>query len=414
MKITLRQKSIKNGNKSLYLDYYDKGKREYEFLDLYLVPDDAPEARRLNAATMQKAQAIKAERTINPEDRFVKQGVAAESKKTKDAPTLTEWIQKVYDMKAKAGYSKTVLWNTSHIKSLVEEYLASSNKRNPRIDKVGKEFITGFLQYLQNDHANVTYKNSVRHLTEGSLKQYQQQLVTVFNLAVKEDIIDKNPFTELNAQESFATPESSRTYLTVEELRRFIEARYKSRCVRAIENKMAFVFACFTGLRISDIRSLRWCDIQGINGIPHVRTTMIKTKKVIFVPLSMNAMLWLPQRKEDAKDTDKVFTKLPAQSSLNDFVQRLAKAAGIEKHITFHSSRHTFATLTLKACKDLFVVSKLLGHANINTTKVYAAVLDSTMDDAIKKQEGILSNGANGTPIANADNRQNTTISQPN
>ena len=81
MKITLRQKSIKNGNKSLYLDYYDKGKREYEFLDLYLVPDDAPDARRLNAATMQKAQAIKAERTLNPEDRFVKQGVVAESKK---------------------------------------------------------------------------------------------------------------------------------------------------------------------------------------------------------------------------------------------------------------------------------------------------------------------------------------------
>lgn len=66
MKITLRQKPLKDGNASLYLDYYDKGKREYEFLDLYLVPDNAPDARRLNAAAMQKATAIKAERTINP------------------------------------------------------------------------------------------------------------------------------------------------------------------------------------------------------------------------------------------------------------------------------------------------------------------------------------------------------------
>ena len=63
MKITLRQKPLKDGNASLYLDYYDKGKREYEFLDLYLVPDNAPDARRLNAAAMQKATAIKAERT---------------------------------------------------------------------------------------------------------------------------------------------------------------------------------------------------------------------------------------------------------------------------------------------------------------------------------------------------------------
>ena len=55
MKITLRQKPLKDGNASLYLDYYDKGKREYEFLDLYLVPDNAPDARRLNAAAMQKA-----------------------------------------------------------------------------------------------------------------------------------------------------------------------------------------------------------------------------------------------------------------------------------------------------------------------------------------------------------------------
>ena len=121
---------------------------------------------------------------------------------------------------------------------------------------------------------------------------------------------------------------------------------------------------------------------------------MIKTKKPLFLPLSMNAMLWLPKRDENAKDTDHVFTKLPKQSSLNDFVQRLAKSAGINKHITFHTSRHTFATLTLKACKDLFVVSKLLGHANINTTKVYAEVMESSLEEAISMTEGIFGNGS--------------------
>ena len=390
MKITLREKSIKDGNRSLYLDYYNKGKREYEFLDLYLVPDDAPDAKKLNKAVIQKALTIKAERTINPNGRFIKQGIAAARNKGMKSPTLTEWIQQVYDIKAQAGYSKSVLWNTGHMKALVEEYLAFSHKRDPKIGKIDKNFVVGFLRYLQNGHTNITYKNSVRHLTEGSLKQYQQQLVAIFNLAVKENLIEKNPFSEVSRQESFTAIESSRTYLTIEELKRFMEARYESRCVIAVENRMAFIFACFTGLRISDIRSLRWCDIQSINGIPHVRMTMVKTKKILFVPLSMNAMLWLPGREKGAKDTDHVFTKLPAQSSLNDFVQRLAKAAGIEKHITFHSSRHTFATLTLKACDNLYVVSKLLGHADIKTTKVYAEIMDTTLDDAIRRQEGVL------------------------
>ncbi len=404
MKITLRQKPLKDGNVSLFLDYYEKGKREYEFLDLYLIPDEAPDAKRLNEATLQKAAAIKAERTINPDGRFAKQNGKASKEKSTRTPKLTEWIQAVYDMKVKAGYSKSVLWNTSHIKTLIDEYLAFSKKRDPRLDKIDKKFLIGFLQYLQNEHTNVTYKNSVRHLTEGSLKQYQQQLVTILNAAVNEDIIDRNPFSELKTNETFSTPESNRVYLTVEELKLFIDAKYKTRNVVAKENKMAFIFACFTGLRISDLRSLRWCDIQGVNGIPHVRTTMVKTKKPIFVPLSMNAMLWLPKREKCAKDTDHVFTKLPQQSSLNDFVQRVAKAAGIDKHITFHSSRHTFATLTLKACNDLYIVSKLLGHANINTTKVYAEVMNSTMSDAIMKQEGILGNVNNNGNLAVSQN----------
>ena len=394
MTITLRQKHIKNGNISLYLDYYEKGKREYEFLDLYLIPDNAPDAHKLNNATLKKATAIRAERVINPASRFCKQGNAVE-KKAVNTPKLTEWIQTQYENKVKAGYSNAVLWNIIHIKKLIEDYLAFSKKKEPTLGKVDKKFIIGFLHYLKNDHVNPTYRNSVRHLSDGSLKQYQQRLIAILNDAVKEQLIEKNPFDELSGQELFSTPESSRIFLTIDELKKFMEAKKcLSRTIIAKENQMAFVFGCFTGLRISDIRALRWCDIQGINGIPHVRSTMIKTKKPLFLPLSMNAMLWLPKRDENAKDTDHVFTKLPKQSSLNDFVQRLAKSAGINKHITFHTSRHTFATLTLKACKDLFVVSKLLGHANINTTKVYAEVMESSLEEAISMTEGIFGNGS--------------------
>ena len=391
MKITLRQKPLKDGNASLYLDYYDKGKREYEFLDLYLVPDNAPDARRLNAAAMQKATAIKAERTINPEGRHSRMDANADGDKKNKTPRLTEWIQTVYDMKEKTGCSKNVLWNINHIKELVEEYLVSAKKRDPRIGRIEKNFLVSFLQYLQNDHTIAICKKNVRHLSAGTLKQYQLLLATILNVAVKEDIIGHNPFGALSEKETLVTPASTRTYLTIDDVKRFMEARCEKITAVAEECKMAFVFSCFTGLRISDIRSLRWCDIQGINGIPHVRTTMVKTKKPIFVPLSMNAMLWMPKRKDETDDTSLVFAKLPSTSAtLNDHVRRVAKAAKIDKSISFHTSRHTFATLTLKASKDLYVVSKLLGHASINTTRVYAEVLDSTLEDAIIKQEGIL------------------------
>jgi len=142
MKITLRQKPLKDGNASLYLDYYDKGKREYEFLDLYLVPDNAPDARRLNAAAMQKATAIKAERTINPEGRHSRMDANADGDKKNKTPRLTEWIQTVYDMKEKTGCSKNVLWNINHIKELVEEYLVSAKKRDPRIGRIEKNLNT--------------------------------------------------------------------------------------------------------------------------------------------------------------------------------------------------------------------------------------------------------------------------------
>lgn len=206
MKIALRQKRLNGGNASLYLDYYEKGRREYEFLDLYLVPDGAPDARRLNEATLQKAAAIKAERTLNPDGRLGGKRDKAARDKAASTPRLTEWIQTVHDMKARAGFSKSVLCTTIHIKALVGEYLAFAKKRDPRIGMVDKGFLVGFLQYLKNGHANATCRNSVRPLAGGSLRQYRQQMVAILNAAVNEDIIERNPFSDLGSRDTFAPP----------------------------------------------------------------------------------------------------------------------------------------------------------------------------------------------------------------
>ena len=138
--------------------------------------------------------------------------------------------------------------------------------------------------------------------------------------------------------------------------------------------KEAFLFACFCGLRISDIKTLKWSDVkQETDGIC-ICKKMIKTKQIVMVPLSENALVWMPN-KGIAKMEDFVFC-LPSYFTINSQVKQWAKSAGLEKKITFHTSRHTFATTLLTMGADLYTTSKLLGHQNIKTTQVYAEIVN--------------------------------------
>ena len=140
-----------------------------------------------------------------------------------------------------------------------------------------------------------------------------------------------------------------------------------------------YLFACFVGLRYSDIQKLVWGDLatdeQGNTRIIG-ETKKTKTAFNNLVPLS--ALQFLPAR---GKDFEPVFN-LPGNVFTNRKLSEWAKAAGIDKKITFHTARHTFATLLLTKGADLYTVSKLLGHSNISTTQIYAKVIDKKRDEA--------------------------------
>ncbi len=106
-----------------------------------------------------------------------------------------------------------------------------------------------------------------------------------------------------------------------------------------------------------------------------------KTGEPLYLPLSANALQWLPERGL-AKDSDKVFA-LPHVSTVEKFLPIWAKDAGINKHITFHVSRHTNATLMLSFGADIYTVSKLLGHTNVKTTQIYAKIVDENKRKAV-------------------------------
>ena len=136
--------------------------------------------------------------------------------------------------------------------------------------------------------------------------------------------------------------------------------------------------------RLSDVYALKWKDLVRDGDIWRVGIVMKKTATPNYLPLSKQATAWMPER-GDAADSDNVFARLPKGQYLNDLIKAWAKEAGLSKHVTFHTSRHTFATMLLTLAADLYTVSKLLGHANVKTTQIYGKIVDQKKDDAVSR-----------------------------
>ena len=147
--------------------------------------------------------------------------------------------------------------------------------------------------------------------------------------------------------------------------------------------KQAFLFSCFTGLRKSDILSLTWKEIIHDGPRTLIYKRIQKTQRWLSLPLSGRAMQWLPQR-ETWMDADRKIFETMSNASLSTHLKLWAERAGIcAKSISFHTARHTFATLELSLGADLYTVSKLLGHTNISTTQIYAKVVDKQKERAV-------------------------------
>jgi len=150
------------------------------------------------------------------------------------------------------------------------------------------------------------------------------------------------------------------------------------------EVQRAFLFACLTGLRLSDIRDLEWNDIKYFDNHKAIIKDQVKTGVLINVPLCQTSLQYLPERVGD----NMVF-HLPPRTGTQLGLKRLIEATDIEKHVTFHTSRHTFASLSYEAGTDLKTVSQLLGHTSVVTTELYTDVQMSAKVDAISRMKGL-------------------------
>lgn len=361
--VKLRTKELKDGKLSLYLDIYESGKRYKENLKLYLLPETDKTAKAKNKQTMLIANTIKAERLLDLQNnRF------SFEKKKNTKVFLIDFLEEIsqeYRIKKSMQYHYTSRSVIMHIKKYIKG-------KNVYINNVDKKFVMGFIRYLELTH---TYRGVP--LGKESIYTYYMNLCIALNKAVKRELLEKNPCDLIPSEDKPTKGESTREYLTLEEVRKLSETECKYPMV-----KKCFLLSCFTGLRYSDIVSLTWKDIKQIEeGVFQIQVIQQKTKQIVSIPLSENAMQWLPNR-GNASEEDKLF-KMPERSVGYDFLHRWAKAAGIKKNVTFHVARHTYATLLLYYGADLYTVSKLLGHKNVKTTQIYAKVMDGTKRKAV-------------------------------
>ena len=245
------------------------------------------------------------------------------------------------------------------------------------MDQVDKTFCQEYIDYLLTE-----YRPQGKPVSKFTAQNYYRVLNGALNAAVRADVIKLNPFTKIGNSDKIRRPESKREYMTIEELRALIATPMKNEAV-----KQAYLFSCFCGLRISDIIGLKWGNVYVDNRQYRLEVVMQKTKEPIYLPLSPEALRWMPERGNKSVE-DTVFD-LPSTTHINILLKPWAKAAGIDKRFSFHTARHTFATMMLTLGADLYTTSKLLGHTDVKMTQVYAKIINRKKDEAVNLVNGL-------------------------
>jgi integrase len=358
MKVTLRKRN-QGGKTSLYLDYYNDGKRKTEYLKLYLTPKPkTPIEKDTNAKTLQLAETICAQRQIE-----IQNGVYGFRDAEKMKASFVTYVRLLTE-KRKGSEGNYGNWD-SMLKKL-EDFVPLGISFN----QVDRKFVEGFKEHLDKSKT----KSNVE-LSQNSKYSYFNKFRAALKQAVKDGILPTNPAEGITG---FKQGEPEREFLTIEEL----QAVAKEEC-DIPQLKTAFLFSCLTGLRWSDINKMVWSEIQHSNEMGYyIRFRQKKTKGAETQPISEQAFGLLAEREEPE---ERVFKGLKYSAWHNQKLQLWVMRAGITKTITFHCARHTYATLQLTMGTDIYTVSKLLGHRELKTTQIYAKVIDKKKQEAANK-----------------------------
>ena len=391
--VLIKEKINKKGEAPLYLRIIKDRKPKYLGLGIRLDPQQwdeekqrlrksHPNSVRLNNFVAQKvAEAEGIAFELETENKSISTLSIKENVKGKTIPSFLDYFKESNEVLKDTNKLGTYGHNRSVLKKL-KKYLKG---KDLTFEEVNYHFLKKYEHYLRNKLGNTT--NTVH----ANLKVIRK----LMNAAVREEIIEPgaNPFPRYKLSWDNTTKE----YLTEEEIFSIENLPLPEDQV-INHHRNLYIFATYAGgLRISDLLQLKW---QNFNGT-HITVTTQKTKEQISVKLPNKALELLQKYlTPKVKPTDFIFpflqndvdyskgkTLFNAISSNTAYANKnlkiIAKKAGIEKHISFHTSRHTFATRALRKGMRIEYVSKLLGHNAIKTTQVYAKIVNSELDKAM-------------------------------
>ena len=355
----LRRRKLADGRESLFIDHIVDGRHEYEFLKLYLVPETSVKAKRENAKTLRQAEEIIIARTEN----MVDDKAQEEAAKDKSQMLLSDFISMLMEEYKQRGQPAYLRLRAARTK--LEKF-----RPGARLCDIDKKFCVDYAEWLQSEPLTPQGKP----LAQATAFSSFWNLGITLSSARQKGYIKSNPWELLGSREKIQQPEGKREFLTFEEIRKLEQTPYIKENIRK-----AFLFACYCGLRVGDVTDLRWSDISVNGGRHFVSVVMQKNSKPISLPLPAKALSWLPERGEPESS---VFS-LPSRTNLRKHLQKWSEQTGLERHLHFHLSRHTYGTMLITAGVDLYTASKLMGHADVRPTQVYAKIVDKKKEEAV-------------------------------
>tara|TARA_R110002049_G_C9170440_1_gene561897 strand:- start:5381 stop:6532 length:1152 start_codon:yes stop_codon:yes gene_type:complete len=359
--ITVRKKKLANNKFSLYLDYYPpitspktgkETRREFLKLQIYTDPKDAAEKTH-NKETIEFAEIIRAKRLVQFRDKEYgfKENVNV-------SVNFLSFYETVVEEKLNiTSHSNYLAWKSSlnYLKEFIGHKLQSHQLNENHVTKYRKFLLT----------TNNLRVKEQRKLSINTASTYYKHFIAVLKKAYERNLLLK----DLAASADYIKEEQThREYLTEEELDLLWKTDIKIEKVK----HMAF-FAALTGFRFSDIVKLKWESIyndkhQGY----YIKLKEQKTGNINNHPISLTAYKILKIQDTGKGQIFKDIKYTQITRPLREWIKR----SGINKKISFHNFRHSYATLQLANGTDIYTVSKLLGHKNVSTTQIYTKVMD--------------------------------------
>lgn len=295
---------------------------------------------------------------------------------------LVDYIRLVGHSTSKRTYDKYVA-----VRNRLEKYIRESyNLADIPLSDISPRFIHGFDTYLRSTF-NVANNHAMKMM---------QKFRTIFQTAIDNGMVQKNPFASIKIHFDVV----DRGFLTKQELAAIMQKPMVSKRLDQVRD--VFIFCCFCGLAYCDVQGLTSDNIiEGDNGKVWLRTRRQKTYTPVDVPLLEIPMMIL--KKYEGQLNNGKLLPVPSNQKCNDYLKEIAAISGVDKELTFHLARHTFATtVTLSNGVSIETVSKMLGHRNIRTTQIYAKI---THDKVANDMEVLAAklDGAFPTPPPKSD-----------